>query len=315
MEIRKYQNAWKSQWDQLVSRSINGTFLFYRDYMEYHSDRFEDCSLLFFENDQLIAVLPASKHQNQLSSHGGLTFGGLLYDEKMSAAKILDLFRHLVSKLSEMKISKLIYKAIPYIYHRSPCQEDLYALYRLEAKLIRRDISSTISFEHPINLSKSKRHGVARALKENLIVKESSDYEAFIRLLNRILKEKYGTQATHTVEEIELLASRFPENIRLFGAYKNDTMLAGTIIYENPMVAHIQYMANSESGKEVGALDITIQQVMRHYQTNKKFFDFGISTENNGLFLNEGLIKQKEMFGARGVVYDFYELDISDLSC
>lgn len=33
---------------------------------------------------------------------------------------------------------------------------------------------------------------------------------------------------------------------------------------------------------------------------------FGICTENNGNFLNEGLINQKQEFGGRGIVHDFY---------
>lgn len=41
---------------------------------------------------------------------------------------------------------------------------------------------------------------------------------------------------------------------------------------------------------------------------DKKFFSFGISTENKGKVLNEGLAFFKEAFGARGVVNNAYEL-------
>ena len=44
--------------------------------------------------------------------------------------------------------------------------------------------------------------------------------------------------------------------------------------------------------------------------SSKEYFDFGISTENEGLFLNEGLTSQKQEFGGRGIVYDFYEIRV-----
>ena len=49
---------------------------------------------------------------------------------------------------------------------------------------------------------------------------------------------------------------------------------------------------------------------MRVLYADRRYFSFGISTEQAGQYLNEGLIAQKEGFGARTVVHDFYEWNL-----
>jgi hypothetical protein len=45
---------------------------------------------------------------------------------------------------------------------------------------------------------------------------------------------------------------------------------------------------------------------------NKRFFDFGISNENQGRKLNNGLSYWKESFGASTIIQDFYEVKTSN---
>jgi hypothetical protein len=125
------------------------------------------------------------------------------------------------------------------------------------------------------------------------------------------LRTKYGVRPTHTSGELELLAGRLPERVKLFAAYRGETMLAGAIVYEHPEVAHTQYIAASPEGKELGALDVIFDVLLNETYARHKYFDFGISTEDNGRFLNRGLIENKESYGARGTAHDFYELDIA----
>jgi hypothetical protein len=122
-----------------------------------------------------------------------------------------------------------------------------------------------------------------------------------------VLASAHGCRPVHTLDEIQLLESRFPENIKLYGAFDGDRMIAGCVVYETPYVAHIQYIAASPEGKAAGALDGLFDYLFREYK-GVSYIDFGISTENGGSVLNEGLLFQKEGFGARGVVYDVYEI-------
>ena len=74
-EIIKYTPEYRQQWDEYVAKARNATFLFYRNYMDYHSDRFKDYSLLFFKKGKLHSILPAHQVGKTLCSHFGHTYG------------------------------------------------------------------------------------------------------------------------------------------------------------------------------------------------------------------------------------------------
>ena len=311
MKIVKYTKECKNIWNEFVKNSKNGHFFFYRDYMEYHSDRFNDFSLLVFDESQkLISVLPANLKNNILFSHQGLTFGGFLVDDKMKTETMVNIFEVLINYLNEEKIKNIIYKCIPHIYHNKPSEEDRYALFRNDAKLIRRDVSSTIDLQEQVRYSKGRKWTINKAKKEDIKLFESNDYKTFWDLLSHVLESNHEVKPVHTQEEIEKLFNFFPKNIKLFLAEKDNVVISGALIYENTNIVHTQYLANSEIGREIGALDLLIDYLIKDVYKNKRYFDFGISNEDAGRYLNIGLIAQKEGFGARAVVQDFYELEI-----
>lgn len=298
-------------WNEFVKNSKNGHFFFQRSYMEYHSDRFEDFSLMIFdETDKLIAILPANKKENILYSHQGLTFGGFLIDDKIKTETMLEIFEALKHFLKEQNIRKIVYKCIPYIYHLKPSEEDRYALFRNDAKLIRRDVSATIDLNNRIKYQEQRTRAVKKAIKNDLIFEESKDYKSYWDILVETLKAQHDAKPVHSLNEIEKLVSLFPDNIKLFVAIKDNKVLGGTLVFENEITIHTQYLANSFEGRNVGALDFVIDKLINEVYSNKRYFDFGISNEDAGRYLNTGLIAQKEGFGARAVVHDFYELEI-----
>ena len=204
----------------------------------------------------------------------------------------------------------MVYKTIPYIYHTLPSEEDRYALFRLGAKLIRRDISSTIDLSSHFKYSKLRKRVINRAKKEHLEIVKSDDYQEFWRLLSELLRVEHQVAPVHALEEIEYLAKKFRDNIKLYVVKKDKKLVAGTLIYENRTMVHTQYLANSVEGKTIGALDFLLDHLITVIYKEKHYFDFGISTEKGGRYLNSGLISQKEGFGARAIVHDFYELEI-----
>ena len=310
IDVSIYKQEQKRLWDDFVSVSKNGFFLFYRDYMEYHSDRFHDHSLLFFKNGNLIGVLPANLNDGVLYSHAGLTFGGVVSGYDMRTQRMLAIFEKLTQHCREQEIRKIVYKAIPYIYHSIPADEDLYALFRNKAELSGRNVTTSIYGPSKLKFDESRSRAIKKAKKNNLAVKRSYDFKSFMQIVEDVLKERHGVAPVHTSREIELLAGRFPDNIKLFSSFKNDAMLAGAMIYESKNVAHAQYIANSSEGRDMGALEMVFDELINNYFKNKKYFDFGISTEQAGQYLNTGLVAHKEGFGARAVMQDFYELEI-----
>ncbi len=310
IKIVKYQREHKGSWDEFIRRSKNGVFLFLRDYMEYHSDRFVDHSLLFYEAEDLVAVMPANMAQDEFISHGGLTFGGLVTNTRMKTALMLDLFDSLREYLISIGANRMVYKAIPHIYHQIPAEEDLYALFAHDARLFRRDVSSSILMSCRQRFSKGRRWLVKRARKLGLVVRQTDDFDTFMAIEEKLLREKYGIKPVHTPEELGLLAGRFPDNIKLFASYRDNEMLGGVVIYESPIVAHAQYISATDEGKDIGATDIIFDYLIMSYYKHVKYFDFGVSTEDEGRYLNKGLIRNKETYGARAVVHSHYEVDL-----
>lgn len=306
--VKTYSSQDKGVWDNFVGNAKNGVFLFNRDYMEYHKDHFQDHSLLFYKNDRLVGLLPANLSGDVLQSHGGLTFGGVVSAYSMKTPLMMEIFDALREHCQSLGLKEILYKPTPHIYHSIPTEEDLYALYRSNAKLVSRSVSSAILMSQDKHFSDNRRASLRKAKKNNLTVKESGDFEAYMQILEQNLVERHGVKPVHTVDEIKLLAGKFPNNIKLYASFKNDVMLAGIIIYESPNVAHIQYAANSAEGLKLGAQDIVEEYLISERYKGKRYYDFGISTENQGRILNPGLIKFKEDFGASAVVYDIYQM-------
>lgn len=299
--------AHRESWNEFVRHSKNGTFLFDREYMEYHADRFVDASALIYRDDDLVALFPASRHDDRLISHGGLTYGGIVSGSAMKTALMLEVFESIAAFARQIGIRRVSYKAVPRIYHAMPADEDLYALFRQNAELVRRDVSAALEPRKLVELPKGRKAAIKRAVREGVLVRESTDFVGFMALEASHLQEKFGVTPVHSPEEMRRLAASFPENIRLFGAFLGEELVAGTIIYESARVAHTQYIASTDAGRAVSALDLVLHSLITDVYADKAYFDFGISTEDGGRVLNAGLAANKESYGARATVYDFYE--------
>ena len=306
--VKEYNSELKSEWNTFVSSAKNSLFMHNRDFMEYHKDRFEDNSLMFYDDEELLALLPANKKDDSLVSHGGLTYGGFITNIKMKEYKMLECFDVLKSYMKAKGFSTFIYKTIPYCYYTNPAQEDLYALFRNEAKLLKIEPASVIDFRYPIKLPKGRKAQIGRAKREGVTIELSEDFNTFIALENSVLSEHHNTKAVHTGAELALLHERFPEQIELYAAIYQGKMIAGSVVFVYQNVIHTQYLAADETAREIGALDYCISEIMSKYSSNKQFLDFGISTEDGGRVLNEGLISQKEGFGARTIAYQTWEI-------
>lgn len=311
LQVIKYEGNKKIEWDNFVKRSKNGHFFFYRDYMEYHRERFHDFSLIIYnDKGNIIALLPASIDGDTVISHGGLTFGGFVCDSKMTVAKMLDVFDNVKQFLKNAGVRMFTYKCMPAIYNKYPSDEVCYALFRNNAELYRRDVSFSIYLPDRLPYRYTRKSEVKKGYKHQYSLRESSQYGEYIGLLDKILIKYHGTHPVHNAEELRMLAEEFPDNIKLYTAEKNGQIEAGTVVFLQAGVVHTQYLANSDEGKKTGALDCLLDWLITDVYKDKTWFDFGISCEQEGRYLNEGLAAQKEGFGARAVVHDFYRIEL-----
>ena len=313
IEIERYTDDKLSIWNQFNKQSKNYLFMFDRNYMDYHKDRFRDHSLMFYDEGKLLALLPMSEHDDMLISHGGLTYGGFISDTKMKQHTMMDCFEALINYSKENGFKTIRYKCIPHIYHKQPSEEDRFALFANNANLQTVDVSTVINLSSPLKMPKGRKAQISRAKREGVLIEEhagSEDFQTFINLENAVLTEHHGVRAVHTGEELKLLHDRLPENIHLFASMKDGKMIAGTVVYEYDEVVHTQYMAANDEARLIGALDFAVATVIEKYKASKKWLDFGISTEHGKIYLNEGLCSQKEGFGGRTDVYEIWELNL-----
>ena len=309
IDIRRYTATDKTAWNAFVAQSKNGTFLFFRDYMDYHADRFCDHSLMIYLDGNIYALLPANEADGVFYSHQGLTYGGLVMSQRCKAAQVREVFVELNDYLRSQGFVRAVYKHVPWVYASLPSEEDLFALSNVcHASLRSRDVASVVMLDGRLPFSTLRKRGVKKGLHAGLCVREQTDYALYWRMLELHLAQKFHAKPVHSLDEIMLLKRRFPNNIRLMTVCKDDVVLGGTLLYDCGQTVKTQYIVASEEGRQHGALDFLFDKLLDYYAAEKRqFFDFGTSNLPENDDLNDSLIFQKEGFGGRAVCYDSYE--------
>lgn len=306
IKVKKYQDRDKDIWNQLISKADNRHFMFQRDYMDYHHDRFVDFSYLVFSDNHLIAVFPGCKQDRLWNSHGGLTFGGLIISSKNNRIGLIcEIYDAFFDQLQKDGFHEAFIKPLPSIYHVFSCEGELYALGK--EKIIEQltEVTTTVDLRSRASVSNLRKRQQKKANNYGLSVHRDDDYEPFWRILSARLESKYETEPVHTLTEIIKISAKFPNNISLYKVLDKDkTCLGGCVIFINDTVWHAQYISSTDKGMKLGALDLLFMSLIENAQNAEAhYFDFGISTENNGLFLNRTLAQFKEGFGGRSVIH------------
>ncbi|KJJ37484.1 GNAT family N-acetyltransferase [Aequorivita vladivostokensis] len=307
--VKRYTAKDKFLWQQFMETSKNATFLFQRDFMEYHADRFTDHSLLVLKKGKPVALLPANIADNTLYSHQGLTYGGLILHKKVKLKEVAAIFSSVLQFLNEKGIETLQIKMLPKIYNRLPADELDYLLFIAAAERVRADVLSVIDNKNPLRIATNRLEGVKKAQKQGLRIVEENDFKGFWeKILTPNLALRHQALPVHSLGEITDLASKFPINIVQFNVYKDNEIVGGATIFETEAVAHVQYISANEDKQQLGTLDFLFEYLITERFRNKRYFDFGTSNENHGKNINEGLLYWKECFGARSIVQSFYEV-------
>jgi hypothetical protein len=238
-----------------------------------------------------------------------LSYGGLLLDSNLKFRDTLNVLKSVLEFLHFNAVAAIEFKLLPAIYNIQPSDELSYLMFLTKAELIRRDTLSVLNLKSQAKRSKDRVDGYKRGIKNKLTIKEVSSFDAFWNTILMInLESKHGAVPVHTLDEITKLKNKFPTNIRQFNVYKDDVIVAGTTIFETVNVAHSQYISGNADKNTLGSLDFLHIHLIDNVFQHKNYFDFGISNENDGLNVNEGLQYWKEGFGARMITQDFYRL-------
>jgi hypothetical protein len=296
-------------WDATVRRARQRHFFFETAYIDYHADRFADASLVVMSKGRPIAALPASRHGNEIRSHGGLTFGGLLLDASAGAERALEAVEAGLARWRDEGATDVVVKPAPHIYHLAPAEEELFAWYSNGAVLDDRKLAQAIRNGSRYDFSKGRAGAIKRGRESGVRVGKGDGIEEFMTLVGELLARRHDAEPVHTAAEMRRLADSFPDEIKLFEARDDGRLVAGVLVFETPCVAHTQYIASSVEGQELKAQDALLAHLVEDVYADKPWFDFGTSNERDGT-LNLGLVLNKEGYGARSVAYDSYRLSL-----
>jgi len=315
LNVRPYAINDENVWDDFCMQALQATLLHTRRFLSYHGDRFYDCSLIIEDEGKCVGLFPAAHSPRDpacVISHPGITYGGVLHSGDLRGERMISALAEICNHFRLRGIERLVYKPVPNFYHRTPAQDDLYALYRLGATLTRRDLSCTIDLQHRLAVSERRRRSLKKAIKSGVEIVEGSKYLPKVwDVLVENLANKHGVNPVHSLDEILLLADRFPEQIRCICAQLDGKVVAGLLLFITPTTYHAQYIASCETGYVVSALDLVFEYAIKSAsEQGRRWFDFGVSNENQGTVLNDGLYQFKSEFGGGGTVHDFYELKI-----
>ena len=284
ISLKTYNDSYKSEWDNFIDISKNSTFLFKRDFMDYHSDKFKDNSLLIYKNSKLVALFPLNINDGKVYSHQGLTYGGIIVNHDIKFIKYLELFTEVLNYLYEISIDKLFIKQIPVIYNSNFNGELDYLSFISAGAIYRRDIISVIDMQNDFKVSKDRIQGYKRGLKNNLEIREVDNFADFWNsLLIPTLSKKYSVKPIHNLDEIKQLKDSFKENIKQFNVYHKDKIVAGTTIFQTKNVVHVQYIGSTTEKNFLGSLDFLFYKLIKEIYVDHRYFDFGNSHENEGM--------------------------------
>ena len=314
--VEKYNQANTEQWDDFAWQANNGTIFQTRKFLNYHPpERFEDFSLIFKKEKRLIALFPATEryegHRRNLTSHRGSSYGGLITKYSLNIRDAFRLVEALVEFGTQNKFQGIELTPPPIIYQLRPSNYIDFALVKNGFGYLKREISSVI----PLTFSESdvlqtfsseSRRAVRRALKLGVEVRESEDYEDFYKILKRNLKMRHNVQPTHTLDELLLLREIYPDRIRLFGAYVEEELVAGVVMFDcNERVALAFYISHNEDQQQFRGVNCLFCEIIKwSIQNNFGYLDFGIFTVD--MDPNWGLGRFKESFGAQGIFRDTF---------
>lgn len=309
--VRLYQKSDFETWNAFIDKAKNATFLFHRHFMEYHEDRFKDFSLIVENDSKWLAVLPANVLGNEVFSHQGLTYGGLVYDEKIDAEQVRLIWVEVLDYLKRQQKRGLIYKSILPFYTQKSSDEMSYFLFNNKADLFRKDLNLAIDFTKKWSVSKSKMKHFRRISEMDLEIRQDQNFELFWNsVLIPRLAEKHQAKPVHTLGEIEKLAAYFPENILQYNVYLEDEIIAGITLFRYKNGVKSQYGATTVIGEKHRALDFLFINLIEKFKDEVAFFDMGTVTENNELGYNPGLLKQKEELGCSVYTQEFYSISL-----
>ena len=313
-KIEIYTEKYKEKWDAFVEHSKNGTIFHTRKFLSYHPpDRFEDFSLMFLKDGNIMSVLPAcievDSNEKILASHKGSTYGGFVVPFKFGIEDSLALVDTLLEFLYKKGFKGIWMRTPEYIFEKEPSQEIKFAMWHRGFSLDYVELSTCYAlknYDSSKPIIRQARRSYDRGLK---CIFDDKNFEDFYRILYDNLKNKYNREPTHTLDEILLLKKLLDDKFILVSAYLDNELIGGIVIFiANNKTAHIFYSAVKKNIAGLFPNDALVDTAIRKLKDmGFNYLNYGISTEDKGKIINFELFRFKEKFKGFGVYREVWK--------
>lgn len=302
--LAAYRPQDRHTWDSLVKESPYATFQHQRDYIEYHKTRWIDASFFLKKGEELIAAIPGNSKENQLYSHQGLSFGGVLWRKGLSMEEKVTYIEDLPSLLSQAGFSSFHWKEVPSLF----CDERHIPMPNALLKKVNKGYF--IPNDLDLNSIRKKRRLLKKAEKAALAITWDDDLAKFWQeIVQPIFREKFGSKPVHSLQEILQLKAHFPQHIQLVTVYQEKTLLGGIVLFCQGQWWHTQYTCGSSEGLLMGAIDLLMWQILNSAQNQGKTVSLGTALDDQGHF-KASLAEWKKSWGALEIPWASFYIDL-----
>ena len=320
--LERYTEEKESAWDKFINeKSMNGTFLQTRKFINYHpKDRFEDASIMIYKGNDVVAVVLGCivdiDGVKYYFSHRGTTFGGFIVCKQVySVSNITEIIDMCEAFIKDEGCQAIYLKQTAGIFQKERTDLVDYFLYQkgyteyselnffMELDRYKEDVTS--------QFTSSKRRDYRYSLKNDFEFRalDEKDIPEFHRILT-LNHDRLNLPTIHTIEDLlDLKYNRFNERIDFYGVFYEGKMIAGSMIFKfDGDIYHTQYLASDDEYLKMFPLDFLICNLLQQaVNENMKVFTFGICTEDSGRYINVGLSRFKEGFGAEYCINKSFE--------
>lgn len=324
IRVRKFEIEDTQAWQAHLKGSYNGTLYDDLVFLAYHPDgKFELHHLLFYKDEELVAVMPAAiadvNGKRYLKSPFGASAGGPVFRKGARFAEMRDVIAALNGYAKDQGFHGVIMRTAPAIYFTPQTDNLSFILftnqYRLNKKWLSMIAVLPDSFDTLMEkVPERKQRYFRQAVKHELEFRECAvdELEAFYKIL-LINRAKFLATPTHSQEDLHYLLTHCADRVKMFLTRHDNKALAGAVTFElNSEVAYVFYLCHLEEGEALRASLFTFLKLEEYY-INKgfRYFDMGPSSFDD-MTINEGGVKFKEESGCTGFNRDEWIFEINN---
>ncbi|MEO8210640.1 MAG: hypothetical protein ABI840_08755 [bacterium] len=325
IEVIKVSNIENEiEWKEFLRNQYNLFFDFrfnsynnlFKKNIKWHHLKFKD-----IPSKKILAVMIGCENiiNGRLTyvSSDGVSFGGFLWKKRADLINYFDVINSFKNYLIENNFKHCIIKNPPFLYNKMLNEETEYAFIKSGFEVTNVSISNIIDLaEFEFNkISETKKRSIKKSSKDISIkiIDSNVDKDNFTNYYNILLenRELKNVSPTHSFEELWYLKNHLKEDIILFAAYINETMVAVCVLFcINKDIILNFYLAGDDKYKMDGVSEyILYKSIEWSKENNYKHYDIGTS-DTDGILI-EGLFAFKKKFLANGFLRKTFELSIN----